>query len=139
MTRVFHCAICRSTAHTSRNHYGSAASTRKSLAGSIDQKAKNLRNHYRLELADYMAMLARGCGICGTDLNDRTPDVDHDHACDHPGKGQYSCRACVRGLLCRGCNLRVGSYERGLCDDIAIAIYLGTAPRHQDVSQLAMF
>lgn len=76
-------------------------------------KAKSLWKFYRLPFAQYEAWLAKGCAICGCDLGERTPDVDHDHSCDHPGKGSSSCRDCVRGLLCRSCNLKVGAAERG--------------------------
>lgn len=99
--------------------------------GRNNEKASNLRNHYRLGWSDYLALLDKGCGICGRDLHQRTPDVDHDHGCDHPGKGAYCCRACVRGLLCRSCNLRVGAYERGMNSDDGIRIYLG---RPQDTA-----
>lgn len=88
-------------------------------------KERNLQYFYRLAYSDYLAWLESGCGICGRDLHHRTPDVDHDHACDHPGKGSSCCRACVRGLLCRSCNLRVGAYERGLNSDEDIRVYLG--------------
>lgn len=89
-------------------------------------KAENLWKFYRLPHSEYLAMLERGCGICGRDLHDRTPDVDHDHSCTCPGKGSASCRAHVRGLLCRSCNLRVGAFERGRSTDSDIALYLGT-------------
>lgn len=119
--RVFHCRICGSTSHTARNHNGSAPVR----SGSPKTKANNLWNHYRLPLDEYLRMLAGGCAVCGSAF-EVTPDTDHDHSCDHPGKGQFSCRACVRGLLCRSCNLRVGAFERGQNDDPRIAAYLGT-------------
>lgn len=123
MTRVFHCSRCGSTLHTARNHGGSLPPARRATS-----KETNLWAHYRLEYATYLEWLAAGCALCECDLSDRTPDVDHDHGCDHPGKGGYSCRACVRGLLCRACNLRVGAFERGTRGDAAIAAYLGRAP-----------
>lgn len=88
-------------------------------------KAEQLWRFYRLPLLQYEAWLVAGCAVCGCDLSARTPDVDHDHSCDHPGKGLSSCRGCVRGLLCRSCNLRAGAFERGLNHDSDIAAYLG--------------
>jgi Recombination endonuclease VII len=114
------CGACGGRGHNSR----SCGRVPFSRGRSRPTKADSLRLFYRLPYPDYLAMVAEGCGICRCDLNDRTPDVDHDHACDHPGKGTSSCRACVRGVLCRSCNLRVGAFERGLRDDAAIAAYL---------------
>jgi hypothetical protein len=83
-----------------------------------------LRNTYRLAVAEYAAMLAKGCAICriellvcdrkdpGYDWN-RVAVVDHDHLCDHSVKGKSSCRACVRGVLCQRCNIGLGKVESG--------------------------
>ncbi|MFD0298820.1 endonuclease domain-containing protein [Streptomyces sp. NPDC127123] len=52
------------------------------------------------------------CGVCG--VKEKCPSqgrlaIDHDHkCCPEPGKG---CQACVRGLLCRRCNVLIGHYE----------------------------
>lgn len=129
MKRVFHCSVCESTDHTARNHYGSKP--REKRGRSIKTKEQQIYMNYRLEYATYLAWLQAGCAICRRDLRDRTPDVDHGHGCDHLGKGSYSCRACVRGLLCRSCNLRVGAYERGLNSDPDIAAYLGATPARE--------
>lgn len=40
------------------------------------------------------------CAICGCELNMDTAKLDHDHNTDH-----------VRGVLCNGCNSRLGVYE----------------------------
>ena len=49
-------------------------------------------------------ILATPCGICG----DASTDVDHDHACC---PGNRSCGECIRGGLCRRCNLGIGYVE----------------------------
>lgn len=69
---------------------------------------------YRLRWDDVEALLAKQgdkCAVCSVDLTQRNMRVDHDHACDHLSKGSQSCRACVRGLLCPGCNTFLGFLE----------------------------
>jgi hypothetical protein len=55
------------------------------------------------------------CEICGDDLTRMLPDakrrlrpvhaVDHDHECCPAGR---SCGKCVRGVICRRCNIAIG-------------------------------
>lgn len=61
---------------------------------------------YRLTPEQYTKLVSKGCHICGR--TDQTLDIDHDHSCC-PGK--RSCGACVRGALCRRCNLRLSYVE----------------------------
>lgn len=71
-------------------------------------------SYYRLRPEDIEALLAHqngGCALCGTELDPKTMHIDHDHECDHPDKGYYSCKDCVRGLLCPGCNVFLGYLE----------------------------
>jgi Recombination endonuclease VII len=76
---------------------------------------------YRLTWEDYQEILAKQnqlCAICHKPFadNPRLIHVDHKHGCEHEGKGQKSCRDCVRGILCHRCNIFVGwietDYER---------------------------
>lgn len=57
----------------------------------------------------YDEMLERqdgACAICKRTQPGRRLAIDHDHACC-PGKSG-SCGSCVRGLLCRACNVGIG-------------------------------
>jgi hypothetical protein len=47
------------------------------------------------------------CAICESPF-ERTPHVDHDHACC---AGIKSCGKCVRGLLCHHCNTGLGNFK----------------------------
>ena len=63
---------------------------------------------YRLRRHEYEEILVRQrglCAICQGSLKPGSTHLDHDHSCDHEGKGRDCCAACVRGVLCRRCNL----------------------------------
>lgn len=63
-----------------------------------------------------LEVLGHRCQVCRDPFSDDNPYcVDHDHACC---PGDRSCGACVRGLLCRRCNVGIGM----LRDDAAIAL-----------------
>lgn len=87
-----------------------------------------LRGRYGITLDTYQSILAlQGgrCGLCSTAPDDKPLHVDHDHRCC---PGQRSCGACVRGLLCGGCNRALGRFR----DDPNIVLrahaYLVTPP-----------
>lgn len=60
---------------------------------------------YRMTVEDLQRMEAEQGGECAICWAPPPLDVDHDHACC-PGDGQ-TCGHCVRGLLCRSCNVRL--------------------------------
>ena len=67
-----------------------------------------LWKNYRIRRPEYDAILDRQngvCAVCDGPFKPGSMDLDHNHACDHPGKGKRSCADCVRGILCRRCNL----------------------------------
>ncbi|WJN63238.1 endonuclease [Streptomyces phage phiScoe45] len=70
-------------------------------------KEHKLKSTYGLTPAEREA-LGHNCHICGAG---GVMAIDHDHACC---PGERSCGACVRGVLCRKCNLALGHFD----DDI---------------------
>ncbi len=50
------------------------------------------------------------CAICNGDLGGGYA-VDHDHRCC---PGRTSCGSCVRGALCRSCNLALGGFSESV-------------------------
>lgn len=76
-------------------------------------KDYDLRKKYNITMDQYETMLSEQngqCAICGTTEPGQSKwfEVDHDHSCcDKKG----SCGACVRGLLCTGCNSGISRFE----------------------------
>jgi len=97
---------------------GEANKSRKELAVWSD---------YRLTLAEYEALLANGCSICGSMEN---LCVDHDHKCCprvNPATGKRTnrtCGQCIRGVLCRRHNLAEGHLNGDLAEVQALLDYL---------------
>ena len=91
----------------------------KSLYKSSDTRAemawkRSLKRLYNISSEEYFQILESqngGCAFCGLIPEDGTKRlaVDHDHSCCPTNK---SCGMCVRGLLCAGCNTKLGWYER---------------------------
>ena len=68
------------------------------------------KTRYGITEEDYQNMLSSQdyrCAICGVHQDDQKirMSVDHDHKCC---PGLFSCGKCLRGLLCRNCNLTLG-------------------------------
>lgn len=81
---------------------------------------ESLKWQFGITPADYLRMLDEQggvCAICHRPQEECRLAVDHDHRCC---AGERSCGKCVRGLLCRTCNLALGCVR----DDPAI---LGSA------------
>ena len=67
-------------------------------------------SYYRLDGPTYQQLLSSQsglCAVCGRELRiwqeARPPSIDHNHLTGR-----------VRGILCQGCNLRVGWFERAM-------------------------
>jgi hypothetical protein len=73
-----------------------------------------LRRRHQITLKEFEELFekqGRICAVCNSDdsgeLPPRTWHIDHDHSCC-PGRKQ-TCGKCIRGILCRWCNLTLGN------------------------------
>jgi recombination endonuclease VII len=101
-TREWYAANRERVIRENRKRYASDPEYRAKIlaAGKKTRRAGELRRFFGLSLADFDAMIAgqRGvCAICSRKFK-RSPDVDHCHK-----------TGLLRSLLCRGCNVGIGS------------------------------
>ena len=66
------------------------------------------KSKYNIDASQYLAKTGYQCPICCRPIDEKSSDVDHDHACC---PGDNSCGECVRGMLCRQCNRGLGFFE----------------------------
>src|SRR5579864_3976420 len=95
------CDECKAAAHDYDRH------NRQRTPGS--ERRHQVWKYYRLRWHEFETLFARQggvCAMCGGSVK-KKPSIDHDPACDHPGRGKRSCAACVRGVLCQRCNLGI--------------------------------
>jgi hypothetical protein len=75
-----------------------------SVAGQIRRWANHLKNQYGINLREWAALIVASngrCEACGVVfVSDTQCHIDHSH---QTGK--------VRGLLCQGCNIKIGAIE----------------------------
>lgn len=80
-----------------------------SLEGKLTKRNHLLKERHSIDSTEYERMLKiqRGrCAICfELPESGKKLDVDHDHRCCPQNK---SCGKCIRGLLCRRCNVGMG-------------------------------
>lgn len=85
------------------------APLRETLEWKRNSRERQMKHKYGITLEEYEDRLAAQQGVCRVCKRPpKTGDslcVDHDHTCC-PGK--RSCGNCLRGLLCRSCNLALG-------------------------------
>jgi hypothetical protein len=79
----------------------------------------------RQELDDTVAAIDNRCQVCRVEFSDDEPYcVDHDHACC---PGSQSCGNCIRGFLCRRCNVGIGMFGDDSWRVYAAAHYMNKA------------
>jgi hypothetical protein len=86
---------------------------------------ESLERRHSVTRDQYLKMFAEQggvCRICGTDEPGAQGwHTDHDHTCC---PGDKSCGECVRGLLCRNCNVGLGHFNDDPDRLLAAAAYL---------------
>lgn len=134
-----HDLICRVCCNEySRKRYSESAAGQQEYARNwyrqYAQRSRDnyLKRHYAMSLDQYNEILQRQGGTCiicfQTCKTGRSLSTDHDHACC---PGSKSCGKCIRGLLCRGCNLAIGYMEDDPDRLRAAADYLEACRRQQ--------
>lgn len=89
----------------------------RTTAPTLCKKCKRTREQIRVWGITYEELIQQfgdTCNICQMPekiIDHRTGEihrlsVDHDHKCCTSG-----CRSCIRGLLCRRCNYKLGQFE----------------------------
>lgn len=119
--------------------YGEWKAQLERLNSPAGRSARGRLANYGITLDDFEAMLKRqggACAICRDPLGDesRCVHVDHDHGCSHPRNGGKSCRACVRGILCRRCNMLAGWIEGNRSFLPAVLAYLDAPASERPLS-----
>jgi hypothetical protein len=69
-------------------------------------KLRMIERKYGLDEDAYLDMLDGGCEVCGSVQN---LCVDHDHSCCPVNSA--TCGKCIRGILCRRCNMVEGVFK----------------------------
>ena len=75
----------------------------------IERRNQTRHKRYGLTPEQYNDLVSSQegkCGICNRQAEELV--VDHDHSCC---PGIETCGKCIRGLLCRLCNIFLGIYE----------------------------
>lgn len=83
-----------------------------------ENRSSHLAKKYGITADQYDALIAAGCLICG---HDDQLCIDHDHKCC---PGSRSCGKCVRGALCRRCNVALGLFDEDIDRLMGAAQYL---------------
>lgn len=105
------------------------------------EKQDKLLRLYKISIQEYNNLLTKQdskCPVCEKTSKEYFEEfgevfcVDHDHACC---PGAKSCGNCIRGLLCRPCNLAIGNLKDDYQRALNAATYLLTFSRKENVNE----
>ena len=83
----------------------------KKTAKQVNQRVRLRRHNLTQEQHEVkIAEQNNCCAICRK-IFDRTPNIDHNHACCPKLR---SCEKCRRGLLCSACNVMIGMAQESI-------------------------
>lgn len=77
----------------------------------------DIKKKFKMSYADYEALLVsqgNKCAACGATASGHHSGewpIDHDHACCPHSRNGTTCGKCIRGILCRSCNLTLGNAQ----------------------------
>lgn len=120
----------RRLAEKSDKKRSTARAWRTSERGKHSARTYLLRNKYGWTIEQWdeqFAAQGHRCATCPATKPDKWV-MDHDHACC---PGEKSCGKCVRGIICRNCNLALGNAKDDPQTLRSMAEYL---ERHKDKS-----
>ena len=114
------CSRCRKTKDLSEfgkdvtnpdglKYWCKSCKNKDNAAWRAENPGYDVKRKYGLDPDTFQALKEMQGGICA--ICGRVPKVwhvDHDHSCC---PGEVTCGSCVRGLLCQGCNPKLGWYE----------------------------
>lgn len=108
-----HCKSCNKEYRLSRKdkekEYRKGYRERFKKKNPTYSKNKNLMYSYGITFDEYQDLILQQKGTCAIcNLQTDLLVVDHDHSCC---PGPKSCSKCIRGLLCRTCNLGLGYFK----------------------------
>ena len=90
-------------------------------------RKQTTHGRHRLTDADWDALRDKSGGIC--EICGLVPPevIDHDHGCAKHS-GERGCRDCVRGLICRPCNMLLGAARDSVATLVGAIEYLNRGP-----------
>ena len=100
-----HRSICKVCHAAWMKNYNLEHAEENRLKQKIRDSKRPKGSRHNIDQATYDSMLGRFKGKCWACRENDATHIDHDHGCC---SGTYSCGKCVRGLLCRSCNLAYG-------------------------------